>query len=76
MENKELEQAPSENDLISAIVENLKWILRTDEMITLKRANNDLFGVEQYAYQKNKLLNDLKELYAELNVGVEFHLTM
>lgn len=73
MENIELAQA-SENDLINAIVENLKWILRTDEMIALKKASNDTFGIEQYLHQKNNLLNDLKDLYAEMNVGIDFHL--
>lgn len=72
MENENL--MLNQNDLIQAIVKNLEWILRTDEMIAIKQSAQDRFGVEQYLLQKNKLLADLQDLYALLNVQVDFRM--
>jgi hypothetical protein len=59
-------------DLISAITENLEWVLRTEQMISLKKEIKDKFGIEQYQTQKQNLLKDLKELYRELDIEIEF----
>ena len=59
-------------DLISAITENLEWILRTEQMISLKKESKDKLAVEQYKTQKENLLKDLKDLYKELDIEIEF----
>jgi hypothetical protein len=63
-------------DLIRAITENLEWILRTEQMISLKKEIKDDFGLEQYQIQKENLLRDLTDLYAEINVRVEFKMAI
>jgi len=63
-------------DLIRAITENLEWVLRTEQMISLKKEIKDDFGLEQYQIQKENLLGDLTDLYAEINVRVEFKMAI
>ncbi|WP_338792964.1 hypothetical protein [Bernardetia sp. MNP-M8] len=63
-------------NLISAITENLEWVLKTEQMISIKKEIKDEFGVEQYQSQKESLLTDLKEFYKELNIEVEFKMAI
>jgi hypothetical protein len=61
-----------QKDLINAITENLEWVVRTEQMIFAKKQEKDKFGVAQYQTQKENLLQDLKELYRELDIEIEF----
>ncbi len=61
-----------QKDLINAITENLEWVVRTEQMIFAKKQEKDEFGVVQYQTQKENLLQDLKELYKELDIEIEF----
>ncbi len=61
-----------QKDLINAITENLEWVVRTEQMIFAKKQEKDEFGVAQYQTQKENLLQDLKELYKELDIEIEF----
>ncbi len=61
-----------QKDLINAITENLEWVVRTEQMIFAKKQEKDKFGVAQYQTQKENLLQDLKELYKELDIEIEF----
>ncbi len=62
----------TQKDLINAITENLEWVVRTEQMIFLKKESKDEFGIEQYQAQKKNLLKDLKDLYKELDIEIEF----
>lgn len=61
--------------LFEAIQDNLQWIDRTNEMITLHRENNSgELMISQYQEKRQQFLVELSELMQELNIEIKMPL--